>query len=79
MDKNLAADGMKDNNLNLLEEILIKLNEKSIIDDASLKRFYTTRERINDDKCSEALIKDLLYIMSSGKTLTLNTIKNTTT
>jgi len=42
-----------------------------------VKYFYTTRERINDDKCYDLVIKDLLYMMSTAKSATLNTIKNT--
>jgi hypothetical protein len=72
MDKNLVADSMKDNNLKLLEKILIKLNKELIIDNKSLNRFYTTRERINDDKYEESVIKDLLYMMSTAK-LSANT------
>ena len=48
-------------------EELIKLNEELIIDDESLDRFYATRDRINDDKYEAAVIKDLLYMMSSTK------------
>jgi len=67
MDKKIVADDMKDNNLKILEKVLVKLNEELIIDDESLDRFYATRDRINDDKYEAAVIKDLLYMMSSAK------------
>jgi hypothetical protein len=78
MDKNLVADDMKDNNLKLLEKVLIKLNEELIIDDESLDRFYSTRDRINDDKYSALVMKDLLYMMSTAKLSahTINTLQN---
>ena len=69
---------MKDNNLKILEKVLINLNDKLIIDDDSLNRFYTTRDRINDDKYSASLIKDILYMMSTEKlsAQTVNTLQN---
>lgn len=78
MDKKIVADDMKDNNLKILEKVLVKLNEELIIDDESLDRFYTTRDRINDDKYEAAVIKDLLYMMSSAKLSSqpINTLQN---
>lgn len=78
MDKKIVADDMKDNNLKILEKVLIKLNEELIIDDESLDRFYATRDRINDDKYEAAVIKDLLYMMSSAKLSSqpINTLQN---
>jgi len=78
VDKKIVADDMKDNNLKILEKVLIKLNEELIIDDESLDRFYATRDRINDDKYEAAVIKDLLYMMSSAKLSShpINTLQN---
>lgn len=78
MDKKIVADDMKDNNLKILEKVLVKLNEELIINDESLDRFYATRDRINDDKYEAAVIKDLLYMMSSAKLSTqpINTLQN---